>query len=417
MNTTDRRSFLRGTGVILGLPFLESLAPAVSPPAPNRRLVAINVGLGLHAPNIIPTKSGRDYETTPYLKPIADLRNQFTMISGVSNPEVGGGHNSDKSFLTGAPHPASAGFRNTISVDQLAAAELGSATRFASLTLANSGPGLSWSRSGVGIPALTRPSYVFRRLFVAGKPDEQARTLQRLRDGRSVLDTVMDKTKRMERRLSGRDKAKLDQYFEAVREAERRLAKAEVWQGRPMPTPKAKPPRDETDRGKIIERMRLMYDVMHLAIETDSTRFITLSLPGMNHVPTIGGVDIDYHNLSHHGKDPEKIKQLTIIETAVVNEFARFLMKLDGSLENANTLLDATMVMFGSNLGNASSHSDKNLPIILAGGGFKHGQHLAFDTSNNHPLTNLYVTMLQRLGLEIDTFATGTKPMSGLEMV
>lgn len=417
MINTNRRNFLRGTGVILGLPFLESLAPAVSPPEPNRRLVAINVGLGLHAPNIIPTKSGHNYETTPYLKPIADLRHQFTMISGVANPEVGGGHRSDKSFLTGARHPASAGFRNTISVDQLAAAELGSATRFASLTLSNGGPGLSWSRSGVGIPALMRPSRVFKRLFVTGKPDEQARAMQRLQDGRSVLDTVMDKTKRMERRLSGRDKAKLDQYFEAVREAERRLAKAEVWQKRPMPTPKAKPPRDETDGRKIIERQRLMYDVMHLAIETDSTRFITLSLPGLGHVPTIRGVDIDYHNLSHHGKDPEKIKQLTIIETAVINEFARFIKKLNGSVEYAHTLLDATMVMFGSNLGNASSHSDKNLPIVFAGGGFKHGQHLAFDRQNNYPLTNLYVSMLQRLGIETDSFSTGTSPMRGLDLV
>ncbi len=412
----NRRNFLRGTGVILGLPFLESLVPAVSPPEPSRRLVAIDVGLGLHAPNIVPTKAGRDYETTPYLKTIDDLRNQYTIISGVSNPEVGGGHHSYKSFLTGAPHPNNAGFRNTISIDQLAAARLGSATRFASLSLTNGGTSLSWSRSGVEIPAQSRPSRVFQQLFVTGKPAEQARAIQRLQDGQSVLDTVIDKTRRMGRRLSGRDKAKLDQYFEAVREAERRLAKAEDWQGRPKPVPNTKPPRDETDHKQVIERMRLMYDVMHLALETDSTRFITLNLPGMNSVPVIRGVEIDYHNLSHHGKDPEKIRQLTIVETAIVNEFARFLKKLNSSVESASTVLDATMVMFGSNLGNASSHDTKNLPIIFAGGGFKHGQHLAFDRNDNHPLTNLYVSMLQRLGLETDSFSTGTKPMPGLEM-
>lgn len=411
----SRRAFLRGTGVILGLPFLESLAPAAKTAC--RRIVAINVGLGLHAPNIIPQESGRNYGITNYLKPLADLRNQFTVVSGVSNPEVGGGHHSYKSFLTGAPHPNSAGFRNTVSLDQYAAARLGSATRFASLTLSNRDEGLSWSRTGVEIPAITRPSEVFAKLFLTGKPSEMARQRQHLADGRSVLDTVMDKTRRMERRLNGRDKAKLDQYFEAVREAERRLEKAEVWHSKPKPKPNAKPPRDEPDRKKIVERMRLLYDVMHLALETDSTRFITLNLPGMNSVPVIRGVDIDYHNLSHHGKDPAKIQQLTIVESAVVSEFGAFLKKLAASQDGAGSVLDGTMVMFGSNLGNASSHDTRNLPIILAGGGFRHGQHLAFDRQDNHPLTNLYVTMLQRLGLETNTFSTGVKPMPGIEPV
>ena len=412
LSSPTRRSFLRGTGVILGLPFLESLAPAAD--TTRRRIVAIDVGLGLHAPNIIPKQSGRDYETPVYLKPLADLREQLTIISGVSNPEVGGGHHSYKSFLTGAPHPNSAGFRNTISLDQYAAARLGSETRFASLTLSNSGPGLSWSRTGVEIPAIQRPSEVFAKLFLTGKPDELARQRQYLQDGRSVLDTVMDKTRRMERRLSGRDKAKLDQYFEAVREAERRLEKAEVWHSKPKPKTNAKPPGDERDRRRIIERMRLLYDVMHLALESDSTRFITLNLPGMNSVPVIDGVDIDYHNLSHHGRDPEKIWQLTVVERAVVNEFATFVKKLVASPDGPGSVLDGTMVMFGSNLGNASSHDTRNLPIVLAGGGFKHGQHLAFDQEDNHPLTNLYVSMLQRLGLETNTFSTGTRPMPGL---
>lgn len=412
MTNSSRRHFLRGAGVTLGLPFLESMASAAAETDDKRRMVAIDVGLGLHLPNIIPTKAGRDYELTPYLEIIKDHREQFTVISGTSHPEVGGGHSSYKSYLTCAPHPNSAGFRNTISIDQFAAAQLGTETRFGSLTLSSSGPGLSWSRSGVEIPPLTRPEHVFRKLFVAGKPEEQARQLQRIRDGQSILDVVMDKTKRMEQRLGGRDKEKLDQYFEAVREAERRLVKAEEWEHRPKPVVDAKEPRDEADSKRIVERMRLKYDLMHLALETDSTRFITYNFSGMNAVPVIPGVDVDYHNLSHHGKDPDKIDQLTIVESAVVNEFGGFLKKLAES-----NLLNSTMVMFGSNLGNASSHDTKNMPIILAGGGFKHGQHLAFDKDNNYPLPNLFVSMLQRLGLEVDQFATGTKPMDGLEMV
>ena len=226
MTTIHRRPILRGTGVELGLPFLESVsAAATTPHAPSvssakrRCIVAINIGLGLHAPNILPEKAGRDYELTPYLKLLEDYREQFTVISGASHPEVGGGHSSYKSFLTCAPHPNSAGFRNTISIDQLAAAEFGSETRFASLSLSSSGPGLSWSRSGVEIPTVTRPSFVFKRLFLAGKPQEQAKQVERLRDGQSVLDVVLSRTKQLERKLSGRHRDKLSQYFGAVREA------------------------------------------------------------------------------------------------------------------------------------------------------------------------------------------------------
>lgn len=409
-----RRALLRGTGVALALPLLESTAFAENPSTPRGRIVAIDIGLGLYAPNIIPAQEGRDYELPPYLKLLAEFRDQFTVISGVSHPQVGGGHSSYKSFLTCAPHPNSAGFRNTISLDQLAAAEFGSETRFASLSLSSSGPGLSWSRSGVEIPTMTRPSFVFKKLFLAGKPDEKARQIQRLRDGQSILDVVTERTKSLGPRLSGRDREKLDQYFEAVREAERRLARAEAWEQKPKPRVDAKPPRDETDSKRIIERQRLMYDVMHLALETDSTRFVTYNISGMNSVPVIPGVDIDYHNLSHHGKDPAKIEQLTIVESAIVKEFATLIKKLSESTEAEGTLLDSTMVLFGSNLGNASSHDTKNMPIVLAGGGFDHGQHLAFDRDKNYPLPNLFVSMLQRLGMDTNTFATATGPMDDL---
>jgi hypothetical protein len=414
----QRRQFLRGVGVAIALPFLESAAPAAPRSAgPKRRIVAIDVGLGLHAPNFIPKQAGRDYEPTTYLKLLSAVRDQFTVISGASHPEVGGGHASYKSYLTCAPHPNSAGFRNSISLDQLAAAQFGSETRFASLALSSSGPGLSWSRSGVEVPTLTRPSFVFRKLFIAGKPAERARQVQRLRDGQSILDVVIERTRRLERRLSGRDREKLAEYFEAVREAERRLAKAEAWAQQPKPGVSAEAPRDEPDQRKIVERMRLMYDMMHLALKTDSTRFITYNFAGMNAVPAIAGIDIDYHNLSHHGKDPAKIKQLTIVESEVVRGLGRFLRQLSETREEDGSLLDSTMVLFGSNLGNASSHDTKNMPMLLAGGGFRHGQHLAFDRDNNYPLPNLFVSMLQRLGMETDRFATGAGPMDGLEML
>ena len=418
MSSLSRRGFLRGAGVALGLPFLDALQSRADGGAKTtrRRMIAINVGLGLHAPNIIPQQQGRGYEAPPYLKVLNDLRNDFTFVSGVSHPEVGGGHYSGKSFLTAAKHPNSAGFKNSISLDQFAAERLGSATRFASLALSISGPGLSWSRSGVEIPTEVRPSRVFQRLFLQGKPAEQARQLQRLQDGQSVLDVVLGKARSMRHRLGGRDREKLDQYFHAVRDAERRLLKAQEWEKRPKPKLDVRPPRDELDRAKMLERLGLMYDMMYLAIETDSTRFITFFDTGMNAVPTITGVDTDYHMLSHHGKDPGKIAQLTIVETEMLKVFGGFLRKLKESRESEASLLDRTMVMFGSNLGNASSHDTRNMPILLAGGGFKHGQHLAFDRSNNYPLPRLFVSMLQRLGLEVDSFASGAGTMTGLEM-
>ncbi|HIE99767.1 MAG: DUF1552 domain-containing protein [Fuerstiella sp.] len=419
MTTLSRRTFMRASGVAVGLPFLDAMQPRASAAdtSPRRRMVAVNVGLGLHAPNIVPTTAGRDFELPPYLQAVEAFRDQFTFISGTSHPEVGGGHQSGKSFLTAAKHPNSAGFKNSISLDQYAAEQLGAETRFSSLALSISGPGLSWSRSGVEIPTEVRPSRVFQHLFLEGKPSEKAKQVQRLQDGQSVLDVVMDKASRMKRRLGGRDRNKIDQYFNAVREAEKRLVKAKAWEKRPRPNVDVDPPRDEPDRKKMIERIGLMYDMMHLAIETDSTRFITFYDTGMNAVPVIQGVDTDYHMLSHHAKDPAKIAQLTIVETEVMNALAGFLSKLSDSKEGSSSLLDNTMVLFGSNLGNASSHNTRNMPIILAGGGFRHGQHLAFDHTNNYPLPKLYVSMLQRLGLETDTFASSTGTMNGLEMV
>jgi hypothetical protein len=418
MMKPSRRQFLRASGVAVCLPFLESVhaGAALKPATVRRRMVAINVGLGLHAPNIIPEQAGKNYELPTYLELLRDYRDSFTVISGSSHPDVGGGHFSGKSYLTAAKHPNSAGFRNTISLDQYAAEKLGTETRFGSLTLSESGRGLSWSRSGVEIPAQSRPSRVFEQLFLEGKASDRERQKQKLQDEQSILDVVMDQSKSLERNLSGRDRDKLDQYYTAVRETERRLVKAEEWTEIPKPNVDRKPPRDQNDATEIVERMGLMYDMMHLAIETDSTRFLTYFINGFNSVPKIPGISIDYHNLSHHGKDPDKIAQLTIVESKLIEAFGSFLQKLAESREGGDSLLDRTMVLFGSNLGNASSHDAHNMPIVLAGGGFRHGRHLAFDRDNNYPLPNLFVSMLQRLGLEEDSFASSTGTMTGLEM-
>lgn len=420
MSAIHRRTFLRGAGVALSLPLLDMMhsprAAAGATERPKRRMVLIDLGFGLHAPNLFPEKSGRDYETTPYLEVLKEFRDDFTIISGTSHPDVDGGHFAAKSFLTAAPKPTSANFKNTISLDQFAAEQIGLETRFSYLTLSlMAGRGISYSRSGVEIPSESRPSKLFARLFLDGNPDEKQRQIQRLKDGQSVMDAVLDKARQLQKRLGAADRAKLDQYFTAVRATEERLVKAEAWEHKTKPRAKASPPQDIANSADVIGQGRLMFDMMQHALETDSTRLITFFNPGVNAVPPIAGVTQDYHNLSHHGQDEERLAQLKVVELEQLKLFAEFLGKLRATQEEGSTLLDQTIVMFGSDLGNGNSHDNRNLPIILAGGGFNHGQHLAFDQSHNYPLPNLYVSMLQRLGLEIDQFASSTGTMTGLE--
>ena len=413
----SRRTLLRAAGVAVSLPLLESLGGAAQVDSRRaRRMVAINVGLGLHRPNIQPSETGHNYTPPPYLKVLEPQRDQLTFISGTSHPGVGGGHQSGKSFLTAAKHPSSAGFANSISLDQFAAERLGRESRIRSLSLSTSGPGLSWSRSGVEIPTDTQPSRLYQRLFLEGKPEEKRKQIQAIQDGRSVLDLVLDQYSDLQRKISRRDQAKMDQYFEAIRQAEERLVRAEAWALEPKPDVDVDPPQDERDSTRMLERLKLMYDMMFLALETESTRFITLFHTGMNAVPKIPGVDTDYHMLSHHGKDEAKIAQLTIVETELMKLFGDFLGQLAESQTERGSLLDETMVLFGSNLGNASSHDTRNLPILLAGGGFQHGQHLAFDQDRNEELPKLYVSMLQRLGLEVDRFGDTQGTLTGLEL-
>ena len=399
-----RRTFLRGAGVAMALPALDCMVPAFAAQQGQRaprRMVAINFELSFHPPNLIPEKSGRDYKLTPYLEPLADLRKDFTIISGTSHPEVDGGHAASKSWLTGAPHPGAANFKNTISIDQLAARQIGLQTRFAYMAMG--GGGISVSANGVPIPAHAYPSKHFEAMFLEGRPHEKARQIERLREGQSVLDTVLENARRMRSRIGKRDARKLDEYFTAVREAEQQLQKSEQWQHKPKPKVNVEPPRDIRDKNDIINRARQLYDVMFLAIMTDSTRLITYTVGDSNSVATLPGVSMNYHDLSHHGRDPEKLKQLARVESEHVKAFGDFLRRLKEAEEGDADLLERTMVLMGSHM-HSGAHDNRNLPILLAGGGFQHGQHLAFDRDNNAPLANLYVSMLQRLGLEVERF-------------
>ena len=419
--TFSRRTFLRGAGVTLALPLLEAMTPLRAQAAAQspRRMVCINTTLGLHTPNLFPSAAGKDYELTPYLEPLAEFRRDFTVFSGLSHPEVDGGHPAELCYLTSAPHPRADNFKNSISLDQYAIEKLVPDTRFGSLTLASSSSrGLSFTRSGVPIPADERPSRVFKNMFVDGTANEVNAQVQRLKQGQSIMDTVLGEAKDFQRGLGKPDREKLDEYFTSVREVEVRMVKAQDWARRPKPKVDAKPPVDIASSVEVPARVRLMVDLMHLALQTDSTRFITFALNGLNAVPVIAGVTQDWHNLSHHGQDPAKLTELKVVELQQMKLFGELLAKLKGTQEQGGNLLDRTIVMFGSNLGNASSHDNKNLPVIVAGGGFRHGQHIAFDPKKNPPLSNLYVQFLRRLGADVNTFgsSSGSGTIPGFEL-
>lgn len=415
----SRRCFLRGTGVAMSLPWLDAMLPrglTRSPRPPARRMLAINVAFGLHPPFFFPKSAGRGYDLSAYLEVIGDHRDDFTVFSGLSHPEVDGGHPAEASFLTAARHPASGFFKNTISLDQVVAEKIGGETRFAYLPLSTGQGSLSFSRSGIEIPAETSPSALFGRLFLAGSPEEVAKQRAAIREGQSVMDAVREAARRLQSKVGANDRDRLEGYFTSVREAEKRLVKAEEWMHKPKPKTSAKPPVDLPKRADVIGRVRLMYDVAHLALQTDSTRVITLKAAGENQRPPIPGVKLDYHNLSHHGRVPDKIAQLRLIEMEHMKAFRDLLTRLRETEEEGGSLLDHSMVLLGSNLGNGNNHNNKNMPIVLAGGGFDHGQHLAFDVDDNEPLPNLFVTMLHRLGIEQDSFASSTGTLPGLNL-
>lgn len=417
----NRRHFLRASGVALALPCLDAFSPASAADAqqPRRRMVCICTPLGLYPDNFIPTQTGKDYALTPYLETIKDYRDDFTVISGLSHAGVspGFGHQATATFLTGVPGAGRPGFRNGISLDQFAAEHIGSQTRFPSLTLSGHGLGISWTRTGAQVPAYDSPSHVFAKMFLAGRADEVQARIRRLRDNRSILDDVRQQAKALRSTLGSDDREKLDEYTSSVRQLEQRLVTDEAWSQKPKPKVDAKPPRDSPNKADLIGRTGLLFDLTHLAFQTDSTRLITIMLTGSTNAPPIPGVNLGHHDLSHHGKDPGKLAQLKIVEVEKMKTVRDLLAKLKQTQESDGNLLDQTTVFLGSNLGNASSHSVKNLPVLLAGGGFRHGSHLAFDPQNPPPLCNLYVSMLQRLGIKADSFGPSTGTLTGLDAI
>jgi len=436
MTPLPRRLFLKSTGIAIGLPLLDSMLPsrglAAEQAAAPRRMVCIGVPFGFDPTAFVPTKTGRDYALPSHLTHLEDYRNDFTVVSGLSHPNTGGGgHKAEAVMLTGAPYPDySHNLKNTISVDQAFAARFRGETRYESFVLTTQGQSLSVTANGVAIPAMDRPSAVFKKLFLAASPAEMEAELHRIDEGRSMLDLVGDRAKNLNRQLSAADRQRVDEYFESVRDVERQLKMTREWVNRPKPTAIGGEPKDIADNQQQKAKFQLMIDIIHLALVTDSTRAISLMTFGM------------HHDLSHHGKEHQKLAACRQVEVELIQAFGGLLAKLKIAKEGGSTLLDSTMVLMTSNLRDGNTHWTYNLPTILAGGGFKHGRHLAFNKpyleevnqelnaapgskfnpekkiplmgQDQQPLCNLYTTMLRNGGVEIERFGSATGPLKGL---
>jgi len=425
--TLQRRRFLRAAGAVLGLPTLECMTPVVSraaEPKPPKRMLLISNNLGVLPQHFFPKDHGPGYTLSPYLQELAAFRSDFTVCSGLSHPAVTGGHSTENCFLTAAPDPTRSGFRNSISLDQFAAAALGQQTRFPTLNLGvnidKANRSLSWTRDGVLLPAEDSPAALYRKMFLQGDAREIARQLKRLQDRGSVLDALREDLRGFQRGLGSADRSRLDQYLTSVRALEERLAISGEWEQKPKPATASAPPEDIPDHAKFFSKLHLMLDMARLAFESDSTRVITLMVDGF----ATPAFEIDaqhrtrdgYHNLSHHGQSKEKLAELEQVDLQQMRQLRDLLTALAGTpAPDGSRLLDHTMVLYGSNLGDANIHNCTNLPILLAGGALKHGQHLAFDNIRNKPLCNLFVTLLQQLGIETDAFGSSSGALSELQ--
>ena len=428
----QRRTFLRTASVSVALPWLPSLAPSTAvagiPRAATKadsRMVCIGNMLGFYPaafwPEVRKLKDGsglvihNEFELGQTTKPLDAIRDRTTIIGGLDHGTKGG-HFAIHSFLSGVKQIDAGSMEDgNVTIDQFAAESIPGLTRFPSLTIGSEdgihgGCQISWTRTGTRVPPIPGPEQLFKKLFVNADSNTRATATDRFELQGSILDLVRDQARSVERELNTQDKRKLDEYFTSVREVEQRLEMRRNW----IDVPKPEAPIPAPKNRNMVEDLPLLYELIALALQTNSTRVATLEIGG-DFNPTDLGVRGGYHALSHHGQRTESIEALITLETYQVEQFVKFIERLSEIEDGESRLIDKTSVLFGSGMGNANSHTNTNLPVVLCGGGFEHGRLLSFDESDSHrpPLTNLFVTMLQQFGVETDRFATSTGTLRG----
>jgi hypothetical protein len=416
-----RRFILRSLGTTLALPGLPSLMAksvggnsavqmAKGAGMGAQRFVAIANLLGYQTKQLFPTTAGRDYEKTTLLEPLWDNRKQMTVYRGLDHG-VKGGHFAVHSFLSGVlQSEAQNRPEGNVTIDQYMADEIGFQTRFPSLTVGSEGGihggcQIAWTKSGVRVPPVTNPAELFEKLFVSDSKERQARRVQENQVQASILDSVRGEAKSLSKRVNKEDKDKLDEYLTSVRDVEKRLELRERWTSQPKP----KAPFEKPANHNAVEDLPMLYDLIALALQTDSTRIATLEIGG-DFMPQHLGITKDWHGLSHHGNDPEAIANLITLETYQIEHLGKFITKLSKLNDGDRSLLDSTTVLFGSGMGDGNTHKNSDLPIIVAGGGYQHGEfrEVPRDGIKKVRLCNLFVDIAQKMGVEIDSFGNST---------
>ncbi|MES2597994.1 MAG: DUF1552 domain-containing protein [Verrucomicrobiota bacterium] len=417
----NRRFFLQSLGASLALPGLPSLmAKTVGGNSAvqagkgagmgARRFVAVGNLLGFQTKQLFPTTVGKSYEKTALLEPIWDNRSQMTLFRGLDHG-VKGGHFAVHSFLSGVLNSEAQNRADgNVTIDQFLADAVGFETRFPSLTVGSEGGihggcQIAWTKSGVRVPPVTNPAELFDKLFTSDTKERQARRVQENKVQASILDSVLDEANRLSKQVNYEDKSKLDEYLTSVRDVEKRLELRERWTTQPKP----KAPFDKPANHNAVEDLPLLYELIALALQTDSTRIATLEIGG-DFMPQHLGIKKDWHGLSHHGNDPESLASLITLEKYQIEHFGKFITRLSKINDGERSLLDSTTAIFGSGMGDGNSHKNSDLPVILAGGGYKHGEfrQVANQGINKVPLCNLFVDIAQKMGVETDSFGSST---------
>ena len=412
----NRRHFLRGTGIAIALPMLEAMGPSLKAAAVNRkpvkRVVCISNNYGIYKKAFFPKEAGADYEMPDTLKPLEKHRKDFTVFSHLDHG-IPGGHACVPTFLNGVrPYLATNFPEGNISLDQKAAEYVGAATRYPSMVLkVNEANLVSFTRTGVQVPAVDlRQTY--RALFLNEGPQAKAQMAQTLQRHTSILDVVLGEAKSLNRHLGRQDQRKFGEYLDSVRSLEKKIVQQRPWIDRPKPKTEMSEPKP--GQGTVAD-LKTMIELIALAIQTDSTRAITLTSGFRSGDLGLSG---GYHGFSHHGEREKEVAALKLIERNQIAQTTHLveLLKNQEDPINGGTLFDHTMILFGCGMA-TGQHSTRDLPLLLAGGGFKHGEHKAYpdDKGKRVPAANLLLSMLQNFGLEIDRFGTSTGTLTGLE--
>lgn len=410
-NNFDRRFFLKASGVCMALPFMASLKGQTTKTGsqfPNR-MVFVDVSLGLEASGFFPKQTGHNYQSPDLLKPLSKLKDKFTVLSNIEHIGVTGGHEAQPALLSGVLFEDAKEYREgNISVDMKATEHVGAQTRYPSLHIGIGGGNdrMSWSKRGNAVPMVKNLNELFNMLFVNDSAATKRQRQRALNENDSVIDVILAQSKEINRGLDTEDKAKLDEYLTSVRETEKKLQVQKGWIQKLKPEMKAPQNMEGSIFTNIETQYSIYYDLVLMALKTDSSRIVSMQFPNTPGAIKLPGVETGYHLLSHHGKDKDRLRQLRIVEKYHTAQLSKFLTKLQNTKEGDSNLLEKTSVFMGSSMGNASSHSNRQLPALIAGGGLKHAGHMRLPKLT--PLCNLYLTMLQNFGMELEQFGPST---------